>query len=150
MLARILIASTVLALAPTAAAAQFTTFVPPNRPVATSSVAQEAAVARADTARRQTLSEMTAWVDSAAGTVSVSPATDTTVRDSATAAVAVDSAARPVAEPGATTAFQEGARAPNTASPLPVLSALGTLLLLAGLLLVRFERLRVIAPGRRR
>lgn len=148
MIARILIASTVLTLAPTLAAAQFTTFVPPNRPEATSVVAQQTAAARADTTRRQTLSQMTAWVDSAAGTVSVPPATDTTARDSVS--TAVDSVVRPAPVPAATTEFQEGARAPDTASALPIVTALGALLLVAGLLIVRLERLPAIARGRNR
>lgn len=148
MLARILIASTVLTLAPAVAAAQFTTFVPPNRPDAPSVVTQQAAAARADTTRRQTLSQMTAWVDSAAGNVAVSPVMDTTARDSVT--TAVDSVPAAVAETPATTEFREGARAPNTASSLPIVTALGTLLLVAGVWLARGGRLPSAARARER
>lgn len=148
MLARILIASTVLTLGPAVAAAQFTTFVPPNRPDAPTVAAQQTAAARADTTRRQTLSQMTAWVDSAAGTVAVSPVMDTTARDSVM--MAADSVPADVAVTPATTEFREGARAPNTASSLPIVTALGTLLLVAGLWLTRAERKPSAARSRER
>jgi len=100
------------------AAAQFTTVVtPPKRVVATATVVADPTPR--DTGRRATLQEMSAWVDSVAG--KAPPA--------GTLPPVVDSAAGEVvapAEPAATTErFSDGARAPNTASPLPALLIAG-------------------------
>ena len=112
----------------TPAAAQFTTVVAPPKKV-TPTVTADARVTGAtprDTGRRATLQEMSAWVDSVAGT---SPTV-------ASAPQAVDSAGGDVvapAQPAAPTErFTDGARAPNTASPLPVLLLAGLSAMIAG------------------
>ena len=142
------------------AGAQFTTVV---APVPAQKEAQAAVVAAktqtpSDTGRRATLQAMSAWVDSVAGT----PAPVATVPDSAggnvaatkdsTAATANTTAAPAAAEGAGTTRFFDGARAPNTASPLPfvLVAGLGALLL-GGWLLVtgRPEEPVRVVPQRR-
>ena len=116
------------------AAAQFTTYTPPPRPRADSAridstPAQQQAAA--DSAARQTITNLKAWVDSAAGDVVVNR---------------VDSAGRPVAAPGPVTAgrttestavFRDGARAPDTATWLPLLVLVGMSAIGLGALLLR-------------
>lgn len=102
-----------------AASAQITTYVAPPRPLAPSA----AMVAAADSAQRDStaqvaMTNMKAWVDSAAG-VSV----PTHVGDSVTVA---DSTRR------VTETFVDGSVAPSTASYLPALALFGTLTLAAG------------------
>ena len=125
-------------LMPAVLSAQFTTFVaPPRRAVADSAKpAVVAAKAKADSVARMSVSDMKAWVDSAAGTgTQVASASDTTM--------AAANAAAPVPVPNTagrnstTTTFSNGAIAPNTASPLPMYVATGLLLIGCGLLLLR-------------
>ena len=111
------------------AGAQFTTVVAPPPPAEAAGPAP-AEVAARDTARRTALRDMSAWVDSVAG---VAPAVEPgVVTDSATGSVAQteQEPTQPV------TRFEEGARAPDTATSLPALliggvlvTALGTILL---------------------
>jgi hypothetical protein len=110
-----------LALAPAPAAAQFTTFIPPRDRVADSirTVTLEEERLAADSAARATVADMRTWVDSAAGVAVPPPAS----RDSAIAA--------------GTTRFADGARAPNTATTLPLLLMLGGVLMGLGALLLR-------------
>ena len=119
-----------LALTASAAEAQFTTVVAPprrNDPVAET----PAEVAARDTGHRATLRDMSAWVDSVAGIpAAVEPGV---VTDSASGSVAAPTEA--AAQPGVTR-FEDGVRAPDTASALPallgggmILTALGTILL---------------------
>ena len=122
----------ILMLAPPAAA-QFTTVVaPPKRVVATATVVADPTPR--DTGRRATLQEMSAWVDSVAG--KAAPA--------ANAAQVVDSARGDVvapSEPAAPTErFTDGARAPNTASPLPSLLIAGLAAMVAGAALLATRR----------
>ncbi len=146
-----------LAAAPMATAgAQFTTVVAPP-PAAKQTVAMAAAAktaaAAADTAHRATMQEMSAWVDSVAGTPAPSVVTDSAAGD---VAVASDSAAAPRTrhEQGGTTRFADGAKAPNTASPLPFILVAGLgALLLGGWLVVTGSRpapARAPAEPRRR
>jgi hypothetical protein len=125
---------------PTISWAQFTTFIPPQNKLADSTktvvVAQQRA--QTDSVMRIKLTEMKAWVDSAAGSV-VMPATaaDPTatptpiptppVRDTAAFGNAkVDSAIR----------ARHGDRAPNTASDLPMLALIGSVALAIGTVLL--------------
>lgn len=115
------------------AAAQFTTVVaPPKRAVAIASVVADPTPR--DTGRRATLQEMSAWVDSVAGKALPAVAS----------AQAVDSAPGEVvapSEPAAgTERFSDGARAPNTASPLPSLLAAGLAAMVAGAALLATRR----------
>lgn len=116
MIARSLIAMTFLALAPLTARAQITTFVPPapqSDSVRAAVVAQEKA--RTDSATSQTLTSMKTWVDSAAGIAA--PADTTTV---STQVATTETTQHPV-----TTTFSNGAVAPETASPLPLIALVG-------------------------
>ena len=132
------------------AGAQFTTVVapPPAQKQAVAEAAAKAEVPR-DTGRRATLQAMSAWVDSVAGV----PAPSATVTDSVggDVVVATDST-RATVEAAGTTKFADGARAPNTASPLPfiLLAGLGALVV-GGWLLVtgRREAPVPVAPPRR-
>lgn len=105
----ILVALTLVALAPGVAAAQFTTFVAPPKKVDTIVVADSALAAAptADSLARASINNMKAWVDSAAG-----PGID--LGDTAVAT-----------SDGQVAAFSDGAPAPNTATPLPLLTTLG-------------------------
>jgi hypothetical protein len=129
------------ALTPAPLIAQITTFVaPPRKPAADSTKAAvaAAATARADTTARMTLGNMKAWVDSAAG---VSTTTEVAAADTSMMPVQQPS---PTATPnrGSTTAFSNGAVAPNTASPLPFFLAGGFVLIFAGLGALRLARRR--------
>lgn len=126
---RLAIVALGLALTASVADAQFTTVVAPP-PAAEPTGPAPAEVAARDTAHRTALRDMAAWVDSVAG---VAPAVEP--------GVVTDSAAGSLAEEEQTpgqpvTRFEEGARAPDTATSLPALllggvivTALGTILL---------------------
>ena len=134
------------------AAAQFTAAVvpPPAKPKAeapfpvaahpdTVTPAQAAAAAK-------TLTNMQAWVDSAALALSQEPSTqqDTAARPAAApagkpaaGAKSDTSAGRTNVATGEVGRFRNGARAPATATPLPLLALLGVASLIAGALLRR-------------
>lgn len=136
----------VLGVAPRVAGAQFTTFIPPQNKVADSVKAAVVAEqkAQADSVAAMQITNMKTWVDSAAG-LAPTPTT------------AADSLARSIAANDTTTAvinaFPNAARAPETASLLPLIVLLGTLSLgVGGLLLVRGreDRPAEARAGRRR
>lgn len=113
---------------PAIASAQFTTFVPPashTDSVRAAVVAEQKA--QADSVTHTTLTNMKAWVDSAAG-VSVAQS------DSAAAANAAAPGA--IAPSPTTTSFADGAAAPETASPLPLLALVGLAALSLGTVLL--------------
>jgi len=114
---------------PATAAAQFTTFIPPQTRVADSVKAVVAAAEKAqtDSAVNMQLTNMKTWVDSAAG-ISTPPVT------------AADSATVGLATVPETTTFTNGARAPETASDLPTLVLIGAVLLALGTLLLADRR----------
>lgn len=121
-------------LTPAALSAQFTTFVaPPRKAVAdTARPTVAAAKAKADSVTRMSLSDMKAWVDSAAGTgTQVATASDTS-----TAAV-VTTTPPNVDGRTTTTTFSSGAIAPNTATSLPTYFVAGLTLGIAGAFLLR-------------
>src|SRR5437867_6185337 len=116
-----------LIVAANVANAQITTYVAPPRAAAPSAQA----VATADSARRDsvaqaTMTNMKAWVDSAAGV----PGLRVAVVDSAT--VVADTAAGRAT----VTTFSNGSVAPATASDLPLLGLLGFALFAVGVILL--------------
>lgn len=101
--------------------AQFTTFVPPRRDTVTrDTLAVDSArtVTSADTAMRQSMTNMKAWVDSAAN-------------------VGTPVSSRAQAQAGGTVEFRDGAPAPNTATPLPLLLLVGVGAIGVGIALIR-------------
>ncbi len=150
MQTRYAIALTALLIVPALpASAQFTAVVAPP-PAQKQAVAMEAAkkaeVPR-DTGRRATLQAMSAWVDSVAG--SAAPAAIMIDSAGGDVVAAKDSVAPP-AEKGGTNRFAEGARAPNTASALPLALISGLGALLVGAWLLGAGRLLTPAIARRR
>ena len=118
--------------APTAASAQFTTFI--AQPSAKIDSAKAAIVAetkaRTDSVTRTTLTDMRAWVDSAAGVSSTSVQTDTLPEP-------VTNAPPPLPTPNnTTTSFSNGAVAPDTASALPLITILGLASLSLGIVMI--------------
>ena len=120
ILSLILIAS-----APAAAAAQFTTFITPPNPakdsIKAAVVAEQKAVT--DSVTRAQIANMKTWVDSAAGVVV--PPVDTAFR------------VQTITGDSVTTMTANGLVAPNTASPVPFLLLTGILGLLLGIAMVR-------------
>src|SRR5687768_13602809 len=131
-------------LLPAGASAQFTTFVTPPRPrvdsASTPATPAQQRVA-ADSVARVAITNMKAWVDSAAGDVVVNR-TDSTGRPIAApgpvTSGAVTPAGRDAAAPESTTVFRDGARAPDTATWLPLLLLIGTSAVGVGVLLLRW------------
>ncbi|HEY2853091.1 MAG TPA: hypothetical protein VGJ18_09615 [Gemmatimonadaceae bacterium] len=123
-------------LAPSALSAQFTTFVAPpqKQPVATPAKPTVAsAKTKADSVHRMTLTDMKAWVDSAAGTSTQVAVTDTIIN----ASNPVPSLPPAPMPERRTTSFSNGAVAPSTASALPTYLVGGVAIFAAGLLLLR-------------
>lgn len=139
-----------LVLLPAAASAQFTTFVAPPRQAKVDSAPAAivaAQMARTDSATRMTLSDMKAWVDSAAG---VTPTGSVTVTADTTASpVQPTVPSVPEKTPSATTTFSDGAVAPDTASPLPALALGGVMLLLLGGVMLRLRPMRAHSTRKR-
>jgi hypothetical protein len=129
------------------AGAQFTTVVapPPAQKQAIAMADAKKAEVPRDTGHRATLQAMSAWVDSVAGTPAPSVVTDSAAGD---VAVSSDSVAVPPSrhERAGTTRFADGARAPNTASPLPMLLVAGLGALLVGAWLLVTGRQPAPAP----
>ena len=120
-----------------AASAQFTTVVVPPRQTrqqeAPAQVAQREAAAR-DTTVSKRLTDMKAWVDSAAVALNVpTPAAPDSARAAMPAMQDTSARARTTtASAGEVTSFKDGSPAPNTATPLPFFALLGAGSLLAG------------------
>jgi hypothetical protein len=92
--------------------------------------------AQADTAAAVRLTNMKAWVDSAAGVVPM-PATRA---DSLAAGKPPAATASSVVPPADTAVMRNGSRAPATASALPMIAFAGGAGLSLGLLLLRRQR----------
>ena len=129
------------------AGAQFTTVVapPPAQKQAIAVAEAKKAEVPSDTGHRATLQAMSAWVDSVAGTPAPAVVTDSAAGEVAPSS---DSAAVPTPrnEGAGTTRFADGARAPNTASPLPLILVAGLGALLAGAWLLVTGRQPATAP----
>jgi hypothetical protein len=135
---RTLFMSAALIVAANVAGAQITTYMTPPRPLAETPQAIAAAdSARKDSVATATMTNMRAWVDSAAGV----PAPQY-VGGVDTAALANDPG-RPVTTPTfnepVTTTFSDGSVAPATASSLPTLALLGFAFFAVGALLLAYR-----------
>jgi hypothetical protein len=132
-----------LTLTASPAAAQFTAVVaPPKARAATSDAAARTTPgARSDSAGRTALSDMRAWVDSAAGVIVPDTTTraDTARRDSIAALPSAAAQVTPTPPPAARD-LGSGERAPDTATMLPFIGMLGLGMLAAGAWLLRRER----------
>ena len=121
-------------LAAPGASAQFTGLVtPPPRPAPPVEIIAEGGAVSTDTTAAARMTDMKAWVDSAAVAVAAQAPQDT-----ATPPVVLQTPA--AAEPAPqeeVSAFREGAPAPNTATPLPALILLGMGLVAGGAALRR-------------
>ncbi len=128
--------------------AQFTAVIgaPKTSAPAVAAAQQKQEAARQDSVAKVTLTNMKAWVDSAAGTAGT--VTPMTAADTAIVAAAKTSAAPAAAATAhmhtavakgdvVDSTFRNGGRAPNTASPLPLLALLGAASLAAGMALLR-------------
>lgn len=118
------------------AMAQFTTVI--TSPARKAAAADTMAAHRDTVMHQTTLSNMRAWVDSAAGIAASGQAV--AARDTARADSMVIALNNPRRQREATTYFREGAPAPNTATPLPLLALLGAASLAAGAFLLGGRR----------
>jgi hypothetical protein len=138
-----LLALVLTLLLPGAAGAQITTGLTPpeSRAARDSVVAAEGTIAAArDSVAREERLDLRAWVDSAAGSLNAgadpispipgAPADSVVANADVGTPAGVVSPAGPTRRP--TTTFREGAPAPNTATPLPLLAAAGGVLTAAG------------------
>jgi hypothetical protein len=122
---RSLLMGMALVLVATAASAQITTYVAPTRPAApTREMVAAADSALRDSVATTTITNMKAWVDSAAGV----PVPAHVGQIDSTALV--NDPGRPI------TTFSDGSVAPATASDLPALALLGVVLLALGVALL--------------
>jgi threonine synthase len=130
---RWIVALALIAAAPAAAAAQFTTFIARPSPVKDSIKAAVVAEqhAMSDSITHAQITDMKTWVDSAAG-IAALPAVDT--------ALGVRSTRQ------TTTSVSNGVVAPATASPLPFLLVIGGSAMLLGLALLRRPQLKPRRP----
>ena len=121
-------------LAAPAASAQFTGLVtPPPRPAPPVEIVARAGDVSADTTTARRMTDMKAWVDSAAVAVAAQAPQDTTAPP-----VIVETPPAAVPPPQQeVSAFREGAPAPDTATPLPALLLLGAGLVAGGAALRR-------------
>ena len=143
-LSMILGAAAMLTLVAIPASAQFTSVVvpPPAKAAPVAQTQTQTIAERRDSAARVTMTNMKDWVDSAAATLGVAavPADSARAVVEAPAAQAHHEAPKAPASAAETTEFREGARAPDTATPVPMLALLGLLSLGAGLVLLRPRR----------
>ena len=127
---RYLVAFAFIAGVSSAASAQFTTFIPPHTKAADSAKTAVAAQQRAeaDSIQRVQLTNMKTWVDSAAGVVAPPTATraDSLMGSPPDSLTRAQAAPQAVATDTAPT-LKNGARAPETASNLPLFALLGAM-----------------------
>jgi hypothetical protein len=131
-------------LLPATAFGQFTSYTPPRPRVDTATTpatpAQRAATA--DSVARVAITNMKAWVDSAAGDIVVNRV-DSTGRPAAATGPVTTGAATPAERDAARaespSVFGAAARAPDTATWLPLLVLIGTTAVGVGVLLLRWR-----------
>ena len=132
--------------------------IPPKRADTAAADSVRRAQVEQDSIARVTLTDMKQWVDSAAQALAVQPdtgAAPTTRSDTAAAVVAPaapqrpDSTAQNRPASQAATEFRDGARAPDTATPLPTFALVGGAMVLAGIAIGRRRR-RIPAVSRSR
>jgi hypothetical protein len=132
-------------LLPATAAGQFTSYTPPPRPrgdTATTPATPALQRAAADSVARVAITNMKAWVDSAAGDIVVNRADSAGRPVAATGPVTSGTAApirRDAASAESTSVFRDGARAPDTATWLPLLVLVGAGAVGVGVLLLRWR-----------
>ena len=132
-MSRVLPAVAALILAANALNAQITTYIaPPRAKLANPQMVAAADSVRRDSVQQATMTNMKAWVDSAAGVTVPSH-----VGEVDSAALANDPG-RPIATPtpNVTTTFSDGTVAPATASALPEIALVGAVVLILGALLL--------------
>jgi hypothetical protein len=124
--------------------AQITTVIEsPKRTDAKQQVAAQREQVAQDSIARVTLTGMKQWVDSAAGALAIRPDTGTAPSETPVAPPQstpprADSVIVAKPKPAAAPAeFRDGARAPNTATPLPTVALAGAVMILLGALLRR-------------
>ena len=137
--------------------AQITTVVasPPkrNNPAQQAAVQREQAAAQ-DSIARVTMTGMKEWVDSAAAALAIRPDTVPTAADTSVgtprAATAPTPGSRSQAPTRAdsTAEFREGARAPDTATPIPAIALAGAVLIAIGVAMKRRERTATVRARR--
>lgn len=129
--------SAVALLLPAMLPAQVTTYITPPRKAAVDTAKPKSpatvAKARADSVARMSISDMKAWVDSAAGNSTPVAVADTALVNVDTVKLPQRSAPAPA---HSTTTFSNGAVAPNTATSLPTLLVIGFVMFAAGVLLL--------------
>lgn len=137
-------AAAALALCSFEASAQFTGLVAPPKAkvVATADSTPKTVVEARDSVARITMTNMKDWVDSAAASLGVPAAPAVTDTTAAIAPVTQPPAmpVQPAVPPRGTTEFREGATAPNTATPIPLLALVGLVSLVGGLWMLRRRR----------
>ena len=137
--------------------AQITTVVAP--PPKRNEPAQQVAAARReqaaqDSIARVTMTGMKEWVDSAAASLAIRPDTVPTSADTAVGAsrAPTSPAPRPTSQAptraDSSAEFRSGARAPNTATPIPALALAGAALIAIGVAMKRRERTAAIRARR--
>ena len=122
---RYLLAFAFIAGISSAGSAQFTTFIPPQTKAADSAKTAVATQQRvqADSIERVTLTNMKTWVDSAAGVVAPPAIT----RADSLMGLPPDSLTRSQVATDSAPTLKNGARAPETASDLPLFALLGAM-----------------------
>ena len=137
-------AAAVLAVCSVEASAQFTGVVvaPKAKVVVAADSTPKSVAERRDSVSKVNLTNMKDWVDSAAASIGVpaAPVVDTAVAAAPVAPAPMARVPDPAVPARGTTEFREGAAAPNTATPVPLLALLGVSSLAAGLWLLRRRR----------
>jgi hypothetical protein len=137
--------------------AQITTVVaaPPkrNEPARQAAAAQREQAAQ-DSIARVTMTGMKEWVDSAAAALAIRPDTAPTAADTsvgtprAATSPAPGSRSQAPTRADSTAEFREGAKAPDTATPIPAIALAGALLIAIGVAMKRRERTAAIRARR--
>jgi hypothetical protein len=130
---------------------QITTVVaaPPKKTEpAQKAAAQKREQAAQDSVARVTMTGMKEWVDSASAALAIRPDTVPTTADTAVGTPRAATSPAPRSDSSAaartqepTPEFKDGARAPDTATPIPAIGLAGGALILMGVAIKRRERL---------